>query len=456
MSERQDFSKRPVEERVRDYREFLIPLNAAEQSKQAARCMDCGVPFCQTETGCPVENHIPDWNTLVSSGDWESALESLHRTNNFPEFTGKLCPAPCESACVLGINSDPVAIRSIESAIIEKGFAEGWVRAQSVATSSGKKIAVIGSGPAGLAAAQELARAGHEVSVFEKQDRVGGLLRYGIPDFKMEKKILDRRLEQLVQEGVHFVTNIEIGRDMEPEELQEKFDAICLTLGAESPRRLEIPGSNADGIYVAMDFLIAQNRLLAGTSGFRPDLNAKNRHVIILGGGDTGSDCLGTAHRQECASVTQFEILERPPTTRSDGNMWPLWPTKLRTSHAHEEGGNREWSLSTTEFLVENGKVTGLKTLQLKSGIEKVWPADLVLLSLGFSGPSQAPWISRLGIERTSRGNIFAHSNFETSVPGIFSAGDARRGASLIVWAIAEGRKMAASVDRYLRGNQSK
>jgi glutamate synthase (NADPH/NADH) small chain len=455
--QRQESEKRKPEERIGDFREFVLPPSETKLTEQSGRCMDCGVAFCQSSFGCPVENLIPDWNDLVHQGHWKTALQRLHRTNNFPEFTGKLCPAPCESACVLGISSSPVSIRSIESSIIERGFDEGWVQPQPAASVSGKKVAIIGSGPAGLSAAQELARLGHLAVVYEKADRVGGLLRYGIPDFKMEKWVLDRRLEQLKAEGVQFRTGVEIGKDLTFEHLHSNYDAICLTTGAEKSRDLKIPGRELDGVHLAMDFLIQQNHRTQGDTISGSEISARGKKVIILGGGDTGSDCLGTVHRQGCSEVTQFEILEKPGLERSSQTPWPHWPLQMRSSHAHEEGGERKWSVLTTEFVGDNGKLTGLKICEIewkngkfekKSDSERVLKADLVLLSLGFEGTQVIPQIEKLALD--SRGSIQIDSTFGTSLPKVFAAGDARRGASLIVWAIADGRKMAASVHRFL------
>lgn len=456
---RESAQRRPVGERLSDFREFYIPMEQEALKTQAARCMDCGVPFCQSTQGCPVENFIPDWNDLVHQGRWREALKALHATNNFPEFTGKLCPAPCESACVLGINSDPVSIRLLESSIIDHGFEQDWVKPILSKRKSGKKVAVVGSGPAGLAAAQQLARSGHDVTVFEKSDRIGGLLRYGIPDFKMEKHVLDRRLEQMRQEGVEFRTGVEIGDTLDPAELQSQFDAVCLATGSERPRDLGVPGRELRGIHFAMDFLVGQNRTIAGNADLRERISAQGKNVIILGGGDTGSDCLGTALRQGAKSIRQFEILPRPPESRDTSTPWPLWPMQLRTSHAHEEGGIRDWNVSTVAFLGESGHVKCLQAERVVlregrfapvegSGFD--FDADLVLLALGFAGPSCGAWIEKLGVKLDARGAIAVNSGFMTSRAGVFAAGDAKRGASLIVWAIAEGRKMAASVDQYL------
>ena len=451
---RETRARRPIEERVRDSHDLYVPLTAPEVSTQATRCMDCGVPFCQSPSGCPVENFIPDWNSLVSAGHWRDALRALHATNNFPEFTGKLCPAPCESACVLGLNADPVAIREIEMSIIERGFEEGWVKPIPRKKSTGKRVAIIGSGPAGLAAAQQLARSGHGVDVFERESQVGGLLRYGIPDFKMEKHLLDRRLEQLRAEEVVFHTGVEIGMDRQLSELASTYDAVCLTIGAERPRDLPIPGRALGGIHFAMDYLREENRRVA--HGVAPSIHAGGKRVLILGGGDTGSDCLGTAHRQGAAHVHQFELLPEPPrSARDPSTPWPRWPLLLRTSHAHEEGGVRKFGVSTLSFLGnEMDGVRGLRAVELDRdlaaipGTEFDLDVDLVLLAMGFTGVNQNASGKKLGLALSPRGTIAVDGAFRTSEPRVFAAGDATRGASLIVWAIAEGRKMAASVER--------
>ncbi len=429
---REDEARRPVPERIRDFREFQLSLSEGRLREQGARCMDCGVPFCQSGAGCPVENRIPDWNELATEGRWREAIESLHATNNFPEFTGKLCPAPCESACILGIGADPVTIRSIESSIIERAFAEGWVQSRPSARRSGRSVAIVGSGPAGLAAAQQLARSGHAVTVFEKADRAGGLLRFGIPDFKMEKSILDRRLRQLEEEGVVFRTGVELGRDIALDELQARFDAVCLAVGAERPRDLPIPGREFKGVHLAMDYLTQQNRRNAGLPIEGAPILASGKRVIVLGGGDTGSDCIGTAHRQGAVEVRQFEILPQP--------------FKLKTTHAHEEGGERLWSIETEAFLEgENGEIRGLRA---RDG--RTFDAELIIIAAGFTGVASPQSWSASGVELTSRGTIAVNQAFETSRKGVFSAGDSKRGASLIVWAIAEGRKMASAVDLHL------
>lgn len=479
---REDQEKRPVLDRIQDWKDISLQVPHDQLQKQSARCMDCGIPFCQSQQGCPVENLIPDWNDLVHRNRWREALDTLHATNNFPEFTGKLCPAPCESACVLGspgVQNDPVSIRNIELGIIEYGFKEGWIHPVLPKKKTGKTVAIIGSGPAGLAAAQQLARSGHSVTVFEKSKTLGGLLRFGIPDFKLEKALIDRRLEQLRAEGVNFKTQVQIC-DLEKEpssfaedsglqkidilELQKTFDAVCLAIGAEQPRNIQIPGRELNGVHFAMDYLMQQNQRINGDLKETQGIHAKNKRVIILGGGDTGSDCLGTAHRQGCKVAHQFEILPMPPhlpsSSRDASTPWPFWPLKLRSSHAHEEGGTRRWSVATTELIGQNGYVTHLKGVEVNrdntgafkpiSGTEFELEADLVLLAMGFTGVRNSHWISKLGVKLDSRGNIQSNSNFSTSVPGVFVAGDAKRGASLIVWAISEGRKMADSVNAYL------
>jgi glutamate synthase (NADPH/NADH) small chain len=458
--------RRSVEERVHDWREFYQPLPEETLKAQGARCMDCGTPFCQSATGCPVHNLIPDWNDLVYRGRWKDALKVLHSTNNFPEFTGRLCPAPCESACVLGIIDDPVAIRNIEQAIVDRGFEEGWVTPVLPETRTGKKAAVVGSGPAGLAAAQQLARAGHAVTVFEKADRIGGLLRYGIPDFKMEKGVLDRRLAQLRAEGVAFKTGVEVGKDLPAVELRRQFDAVLLAGGAMAPRDLRAPGRDLRGIHLAMEYLAQQNRRNAGDR-IPPDaeITAKGKRVVVIGGGDTGSDCVGTAHRQGAIAVTQFEILPEPPPRRSPATPWPNWPNMMRTSHAHEEGCRREWSVSTQRFSGVDDQVTRLQAVRVEwvaddqgrqrmvevPGSEFEVEADLVLLAMGFVHPVKEGLLADLGVRLDVRGNVAVDERYMTSVEGVFAAGDMKRGASLIVWAISEGRKAAEGIDRYLK-----
>lgn len=456
--------RRRVELRVLDWNEFYEPFLEEKLRNQGGRCMDCGVPFCQSNNGCPVANLIPEWNDLVHRGRWRDALKALHATNNFPEFTGRLCPAPCESACVLGINADPVSIRVIEWNIIDRGFDEGWIEPVTPVTNTGKTVAVVGSGPAGLAAAQQLARVGHNVTVFEKADRIGGLLRYGIPDFKMEKWVIDRRLDQMSAEGVQFETNVHVGMDITGETLSQRFDAVCLALGAEQARDLPVPGRDLKGIHFAMEYLIQQNKLNAGDRSSGERITAKDKRVVIIGGGDTGSDCLGTAHRQGCKDVHQFELLPEPPPQRAETTPWPLWPMQLRTSHAHEEGCDRQWSVSTTKFSGVNGRVAKLHahrvsleagTLTALPGCDFDMDVDLVLLAMGFTGPVHGGLLESLGVNYDVRGNIVVDENFMTNKEGIFAAGDTKRGASLIVWAIAEGRKAAAGVDAYLRAGKS-
>ncbi|HEX9606453.1 MAG TPA: glutamate synthase subunit beta [Gemmatimonadaceae bacterium] len=456
--------RQAVEDRVRHWREFYGPVPEDAVRTQAARCMDCGVPFCQGDSGCPVRNVIPEWNGLVQRGEWRDALESLHATNNFPELTGRLCPAPCESACVLGLVNEPVAIRHIEQTIADRGFDEGWVVPHPPRRVSGFKVAVIGSGPAGLAAAQQLRRAGHAVVVFERDERVGGLLRYGIPEFKLEKSVLDLRLGQLEAEGVQFRTGIDVGEDITAEELRAEFDAVCISTGAGRARDLDVPGRQLAGVHLAMDFLTAQNRRLEGRELAGAD-DARDRRVVIIGGGDTGSDCAGTCVRQGARSVRQFELLPQPPVGRAASTPWPLWPMQLRTSHAHEEGCDREWSVATTAFSGENGRVQRLHATRLERqvfadgrtdfarmpGTEFELEADLVLLAMGFTGPVKNRLLVDLAVELDSRGNIATDRAHRTSVPGVFAAGDAHRGASLIVWAIREGRDAADSINSWLR-----
>jgi glutamate synthase (NADPH/NADH) small chain len=450
--------RRPVIERVNDYLEVYEPFAEEKLQKQAARCMDCGVPFCHT--GCPVNNIIPDWNDLVYRDQWREAIQVLHSTNNFPEFTGRLCPAPCETACVLGINEPAVTIKVIEKAIIERAWEEGWVRPEPPQVRTGKKVAVIGSGPAGLAAAQRLNRAGHAVVLFEKSDRIGGLLRYGIPDFKLEKHFIDRRLEQMSAEGVEFQTRAHVGQNVPIEDLRKQFDALLLCGGAESPRDLNVPGRELKGIHFAMEFLPQQNKRNAGDA--IPDqITAAGKNVVIIGGGDTGADCLGTCHRQKAWSVHQFEIMPMPPQDRSPSTPWPLWPLQLRTESSHEEGGLREWAIATTRFTGDNkGNVKQLHAIRVGPppkfeplpGTEFTVDAELVLLALGFLGPVKKGMVEQLGVDLDARSNIATDSEYMSSVPGIFAAGDMRRGQSLVVWAIAEGRNAARGVDKYLMG----
>jgi glutamate synthase (NADPH) small chain len=459
-------TRRPVELRMLDWKELYEPFSDDKLQQQGARCMDCGVPFCQSSHGCPVVNLIPEWNDLVHRGRWKDALKALQTTNNFPEFTGRLCPAPCESACVLGINSDPVSIRVIEWNIIDKGFNEGWIEPVLPVEQTGKNVAIIGSGPAGLAAAQQLVRQGHQVTVYEKADRIGGLLRYGIPDFKMEKWVIDRRLDQMKAEGVTFKTGVHVGVDIDGETLRRHYDAVCLTLGAEQARELPVPGRELKGIYPAMEYLTQQNKRNAGDPILGETITAKGKRVVIIGGGDTGSDCLGTTHRQGCVEVRQFELLPEPPPQRAVSTPWPLWPMQLRTSHAHEEGCDRQWSVSTTAFTGRNGHVTKLQGQRVSFHNGAFIPvpntafeldADLVLLAMGFTGPVKNGLLDSLGVAYNARGSVAVdETTFMTNVDGVFAGGDTRRGASLIVWAIAEGRKMAAGVDRYLRARMSR
>lgn len=455
---REHAPRRPTTQRVNDWFEIYLDFPEQKLRTQGARCMDCGVPFCQT--GCPVNNLIPDWNDLVYHGRWREAVRQLHATNNFPEFTGRICPAPCEASCVLGINQPPVTIKQIEKNIVERGFAEGWIRPEPPAIRTGKKVAIVGSGPAGLAAAQQLCRAGHAVTVYEKQDRIGGLLRYGIPEFKMEKRIIDRRLEQMSAESVEFVTNAEVGSSIAVEDLRADFDAIVLAGGAEWPRDLNVPGRELKGIHFAMEFLPQQNRRCLGdTCAPEIEILAAGKRVVIIGGGDTGADCLGTCHRQKPLSVHQFEIMPKPPDDRSPLTPWPLWPMQLRTEGAHEEGGIRDWSLATTKFTGSpDGRVQQLHGIRVGlppkfepiPGSEFTMEADLVLIAMGFRGPTRNGMIEQLGVKLDPRGNVATDQNHMSSVPGVFAAGDMRRGQSLVVWAIAEGRKTAASVDAYL------
>jgi glutamate synthase (NADPH) small chain len=447
---RQTPARRPVNLRLLDWREVYQPFPAAAVEKQAGRCMDCGIPFCHN--GCPLGNLIPEWNDLVYSHDWQAAAERLHATNNFPEFTGRLCPAPCEAACVLGINADPVTIKQVEVEIIDRAFASGWVTAMPPAQRTGRKVAVVGSGPAGLAAAQQLTRAGHTVTVFERDDVPGGLLRYGIPEFKMEKRHLDRRLDQMRAEGTIFECGAHVGVDITAEELTSGFDAVVLAGGARVPRDLNVPGRDLRGIHQAMEYLPQANR--AGTSA---GINASGKHVVIIGGGDTGADCLGTAHRQGAASVTQLEIMSRPPELRPDSQPWPTYPMLYRVASAHEEGGSRDYAVTTLEFLGTGGQVSTLRLADAASfrpvpGTERDIPADLVLLAMGFTGAEREGLLDGLGVAFDERGNVARDASFQTSVEGVFTAGDMGRGQSLIVWAIAEGRSAAAAVDRFLTG----
>ena len=467
----------PVQDRLKNYKEFVIGLDDAQAKTQAARCMDCGTPFCNN--GCPVNNIIPDFNELVFQQDWKQALEVLHSTNNFPEFTGRICPAPCEAACTLNVNDDPVGIKSIEHAIIDRGWQEQWVVPEISKEKTGKRVAIVGSGPAGMAAAQQLARVGHAVTVFEKNDRVGGLLRYGIPDFKMEKFHIDRRVVQMEAEGVIFKTSVlvsELPKDLKvtnwaretisPQALMQDFDAVILTGGAEQPRDLPVPGRELNGIHYAMEFLPQQNKLNAGDT-ITKQIRADGKHVIVIGGGDTGSDCVGTSNRHGAVSVTQFELLPQPPEQENKALVWPYWPIKLRTSSSHEEGCDREFSIATKEFIGEQGKVTGLKSVHVEwrdgkiievPGSEKILKADLVLLAMGFVSPIGSI-LETFGIDKDSRGNAKAATegtrSYMTNVQKVFTAGDMRRGQSLVVWAIREGRQAARAVDEFLMGTST-
>ena len=467
----------PVQDRLKNYKEFVISLDDAQAKTQAARCMDCGTPFCNN--GCPVNNIIPDFNELVFQQDWKQALEVLHSTNNFPEFTGRICPAPCEAACTLNVNDDPVGIKSIEHAIIDRGWQEQWVVPEISKERTGKRVAIVGSGPAGMAAAQQLARVGHAVTVFEKNDRVGGLLRYGIPDFKMEKFHIDRRVVQMEAEGVVFKTSVlvsELPKDLKvtnwaretisPQALMQDFDAVILTGGAEQPRDLPVPGRELDGIHYAMEFLPQQNKLNAGDT-ITKQIRADGKHVIVIGGGDTGSDCVGTSNRHGAVSVTQFELLPQPPEQENKALVWPYWPIKLRTSSSHEEGCDREFSIATKEFIGDQGKVTGLKSVHVEwrdgkmidvPGSEKILKADLVLLAMGFVSPIGSI-LETFGIDKDSRGNAKAATegtrSYMTNVQKVFTAGDMRRGQSLVVWAIREGRQAARAVDEFLMGTST-
>jgi glutamate synthase (NADPH/NADH) small chain len=479
--ERLEEGYEPVPQRVRNYKEFVIALNADQAKVQGARCMDCGTPFCNS--GCPVNNIIPDFNDLVYRNDWRNAIAVLHSTNNFPEFTGRICPAPCEAACTLNVNDDPVGIKSIEHAIIDRAWAEGWVQPQPPKARTGRKVAVVGSGPAGLAAAQQLARVGHDVTVFEKNSRIGGLLRYGIPDFKMEKLHIDRRVEQMQAEGVNFRAGVMVGHLPEgskvtndakqivsPDELKAAFDAIVLTGGAEQSRDLPVPGRELDGVHYAMEFLPQQNKVVAGDK-VKGQIRADGKHVIVIGGGDTGSDCVGTSNRHGAASVTQFELMPMPPEEENRPLTWPYWPYKLRTSSSHEEGCQRSFAVATKEFIAgagkDKGRIVGLKTVQVEwqggkmvevAGSEKEWKADLVLLAMGFTNPV-ATILDAFGVDKDARGNARATTDgpasYKTSSDKVFAAGDMRRGQSLVVWAIREGRQAARAVDEFLMGSSS-
>ena len=457
--DRLDPKKRPVTERVHDYREFELPVLQEHLAKQGARCMDCGIPFCNT--GCPLGNLIPDWNDYVYRDQPELASLSLHSTNNFPEVTGRVCPAPCEAACVLGINADPVSIKLVERGIADRAFEAGYVKPLPPRVRTGKKVAVIGSGPAGMAAAQQLNRAGHTVTLFERDDRIGGMLTYGIPDFKLEKSIVERRVQQMTEEGVVFKAGVDVGRAVTGEQLRAEFDAVVLTIGSRMPRDLPVPGRELPGTHFAMDFLTQQNRRVAGDRV--PDdiaILATGKNVVVIGGGDTGSDCIGTSHRQGAKSVTSFEIMPRPPEERASSTPWPMWPLMMRSSSSHEEGGARDFSVST-ERITGNGKVEQLHCVRVEfrggkferiAGSEFTLQAELVLLAMGFVHPEREGVVEQLGVRVNARGNVDIDQDFMSSMPGVFAAGDCQRGQSLVVWAIADGRKAARGVDKYLMG----
>ena len=463
--ERKDRPYEKVEARLKTWKEFILPLPPAEVGKQGARCMDCGIPVCHN--GCPVNNLIPDWNELVRRDRWQDALDTLHSTNNFPEFTGRICPAPCEAACTLNIDDNPVTIKSIECSIVDRGWQEGWVQPFVAAKKTGKRVAVVGSGPAGMACSQQLARAGHAVTLFEKSDRVGGLLRYGIPDFKMEKHLIDRRMRQMETEGVEFRTGVEVGATLSIKSLLEGYDAVALTGGAEWPRNLEVPGHELSGIHYAMDFLVQQNKRVAGDDEARAapkgTISAKGKHVVVIGGGDTGSDCIGTSNRQGAASITQLEVLAAPPEQENKGLTWPDWPLKMRTSSSQEEGAERDFAVLTKRAVGKAGKLEALECVRLdwvggkmtevpNSAFEL--KADLVLLAMGFLGPRKPGMLEQAGVALDPRGNVAATvQDYQTSVPKLFAAGDMRRGQSLVVWAIREGRQCARAIDESLMGS---
>ncbi len=463
--ERETPTRRPIEERLGDYRELEGKLDADALNRQAARCMDCGVPFCHN--GCPLGNTIPEFNDLVYNHEWHEAITVLHETNNFPEFTGRVCPAPCEESCVLNINRDPVNIKLIEKNIIDRAWQEGWITPLPSAVKTGKTVAVVGSGPAGMAAAQQLARVGHDVTLFERDDRVGGLLRYGIPDFKMEKQLIDRRVEQMQAEGVTMRCSVDVGSDIGTDKLKADFDAVVLSLGCTVPRDLEVSGRELEGVHFAMDFLPQQNKRVAGdTVPEQEAILAEGKHVIVIGGGDTGSDCVGTSNRQGAASVTQFEIMAKPPHEPTESMPWPYWPMIYRSSSSHEEGADRDFAINTRRLLGKDGKVEALEAVRIEwkrsedgrmqmseiEGSEFTVPAGLVLLAMGFTGPRTTGLVEQLGVALDARGNIAADANYATNVPGVFACGDTRRGQSLVVWALWEGRECARGVDTFLQG----
>lgn len=451
--------RRPPGERVNDWREIYNPFPAEKIKEQGGRCMDCGTPFCHT--GCPVQNIIPDWNDLVWNNRWREAIRVLHSTNNFPEFTGRICPAPCEAACVLGINEPPVTIKNIEKSIVDRAWEEGWIVPETPSFRTGKRVAIVGSGPAGMAAAQQLARAGHAVTVFEKADRIGGLMRYGIPNFKMEKHLIDRRIDQMEREGVEFVVNAHVGHNVPLRDVRRDFDAILLAAGAEHPRDLIVPGRDLRGIHYAMEFLPQSNKVCEGDEV--PDqILATGKRVVIIGGGDTGADCLGTSHRQKAAHISQFELLPKPPVARAPETPWPLWPMQLRVESSHEEGGLRDWSVSTVRFggdaegnvkKLHAMRVSGPPKFEAIHNTEFEMDVDLVLLAMGFMGPVRGGVVEELGVKLDARGNVAANDRYMSSIPGVFAAGDARRGQSLVVWAIAEGRRAAQGIDEFLMGS---
>jgi glutamate synthase (NADPH) small chain len=462
--DRENPGSRNTKERLKDYREIYIPLEKEKVNQNAARCMDCGVPFCHS--GCPLGNNIPDFNDAVYQGRWEDAIRILSETNNFPEFTGRICPAPCEASCVLSLNNKPVTIEYIEKTIAEQAFEKGYIKPNPPKTRTGKRIAIIGSGPAGLAAASQLNKAGHWVSVFERSDRIGGLLRYGIPDFKLEKSVIDRRIRLMEQEGIIFRTNAHVGVNVSARHLKDEFDAVVICGGASAPRDLPIPGRNLKGVHFAMEFLPQQNKRVAGDRIFSGDILATNKNVLVIGGGDTGSDCVGTSNRQQAKSVTQIELLAQPPITRSEDNPWPQWPMVLMTSSSHEEGVNRQWAILTKEFVGDNnGRLIGLKVVDIKwgtnaqgkigfeeiPGMERILDCELALLSIGFIGAERGGLVEELGLQLDARGNILSE-NYQTTIEGVFAAGDIRRGQSLVVWAISEGREAAYAVDTWLMG----